>query len=108
MTPQNQFSFVMKKSIARSWKHLANERLENQKPTIPLGPKFWPLSHSEREVISTNYFKPLLAPSCHVDALARRRCPVEVLDAAYWTKGCSSLGLLRFAVLLGIGNGKEQ
>src|SRR6202045_3137795 len=27
----------------------------------------------------------------------------EVLDAAYWVKGCSSLGRLRFAVLLGIG-----
>ncbi len=29
--------------------------------------------------------------------------PVEVLDAAYWMKGCSSLGRLRYAVLLGIG-----
>jgi uncharacterized protein (DUF2252 family) len=34
--------------------------------------------------------------------------PVEVLDAAYWMKGCSSLGLLRFAVLLGIGEGKKR
>jgi uncharacterized protein (DUF2252 family) len=31
-----------------------------------------------------------------------------VLDAAYWMKGCSSLGLLRFAVLLGIGSGKKR
>ena len=29
--------------------------------------------------------------------------PVEVLDAAYWMKGCSSLGRLRYAVLLGVG-----
>jgi uncharacterized protein (DUF2252 family) len=28
---------------------------------------------------------------------------VEVLDAAYWAKGCSSLGRLRVAVLLDIG-----
>ena len=28
---------------------------------------------------------------------------VKVLDAAYWVKGCSSLGRLRYAVLLGIG-----
>ena len=28
---------------------------------------------------------------------------MEVLDAAYWMKGCSSLGRLRFAVLLGVG-----
>ena len=31
---------VMKQSIARSWKQLANERLENPKPTIPLGSRF--------------------------------------------------------------------
>jgi uncharacterized protein (DUF2252 family) len=29
---------------------------------------------------------------------------VEVADAAYWVKGCSSLGRLRFAVLLRVGN----
>jgi uncharacterized protein (DUF2252 family) len=28
---------------------------------------------------------------------------VDVLDAAYWVKGCSSLGRLRFAVVLGVG-----
>src|ERR1700682_1265126 len=38
---------VMEQSIARSWKHLAKERLRDQKPTIPLGPKFWPLSRPE-------------------------------------------------------------
>ena len=27
---------------------------------------------------------------------------VEVMDAAYWVKGCSSLGRLRYAVLLGL------
>jgi uncharacterized protein (DUF2252 family) len=30
--------------------------------------------------------------------------PIEVLDAAYWVKGCSSLGRLRYAVLVGIGD----
>ena len=29
---------------------------------------------------------------------------VEVLDAAYWVKGCSSLGRLRYAVLLRVAN----
>jgi uncharacterized protein (DUF2252 family) len=28
---------------------------------------------------------------------------VELLDAAYWMKGCSSLGRLRYAVLLAVG-----
>jgi uncharacterized protein (DUF2252 family) len=33
---------------------------------------------------------------------------IEVLDAAYWMKGCSSLGRLRFAVLLRVGTGKKR
>jgi uncharacterized protein (DUF2252 family) len=33
---------------------------------------------------------------------------IEVLDAAYWMKGCSSLGRLRFAVLLKVGAGKKH
>jgi uncharacterized protein (DUF2252 family) len=31
-----------------------------------------------------------------------------VLDAAYWMKGCSSLGRLRFAVLLKVGTGRKR
>src|SRR5450755_2929342 len=99
---------VMKKSMARSWKHLANERLENQKPTIPQGSKFWALSKSERAAIAELFQTPSLR---HLATSMRSRdddAPVEVLDAAYWMKGCSSLGLLRFAVLLGIGSGKKR
>ncbi len=33
---------------------------------------------------------------------------LRVLDAAYWRKGCSSLGGLRFAVLVAIGRGKDE
>jgi uncharacterized protein (DUF2252 family) len=39
---------VMKKSLARSWKHLADERLENQKPTIPRGPRFCQSRNGQR------------------------------------------------------------
>src|SRR5580692_3570364 len=100
--------FVMKKSVARSWKHLANERLENQKPTIPLGSKFWALSRSEKADIAELFQTPAMR---HLATSLRSRdddAAVEVLDAAYWMKGCSSLGLLRFAVLLGIGTGKKR
>ena len=34
---------------------------------------------------------------------ATTKAPIKVLDAAYWMKGCSSLGRLRYAVVLGIG-----
>jgi uncharacterized protein (DUF2252 family) len=100
--------FVMKQSMARSWKHLANERLENTKPIIPLGARFWALSKSEREAIEQLFGSP---PLHHLATSLRSRdndSSVEVADAAYWMKGCSSLGLLRFAVLLTIGSGKKR
>jgi uncharacterized protein (DUF2252 family) len=100
--------FVMKKSVARSWKHLANERLKNPKPTIPLGTKFSVLSRSERAGIAELFQTPAMR---HLATSLRSRdddAPVEVLDAAYWMKGCSSLGLPRYAVLLGIGSGKKR
>jgi uncharacterized protein (DUF2252 family) len=99
---------VMRKSVARSWKHLAEERLEHQKPTIPLGTKFWALSRSERAAITGLFQTP---PVRHLATSLKSRdddAPVEVTDAAYWMKGCSSLGLLRFAVLLTIGSGKKR
>jgi uncharacterized protein (DUF2252 family) len=99
---------VMKQSLARSWKHLASERLEDRKPTIPFGTKFWRLSRAEREAIEQLFDT---APLRHLATSLRSReddAPVEVLDAAYWMKGCSSLGLLRFAVLLGICKGKKR
>jgi uncharacterized protein (DUF2252 family) len=99
---------VMKKSIARSWKKLADERLEDQTPTIPRGTKFWSLSKSERSAIDAMFQTPALR---HLATLLKSRdddAPIAVEDAAYWMKGCSSLGLLRFAVLLGIGERKKR
>jgi uncharacterized protein (DUF2252 family) len=99
---------VMKKSLARSWKKLADERLENQNPTIPRGTKFWSLSKSERSAIDDMFQTPALH---HLATSLKSReddAPIEVEDAAYWMKGCSSLGLLRFAVLLGIGGRKKR
>jgi uncharacterized protein (DUF2252 family) len=34
--------------------------------------------------------------------------PIELVDAAHWMKGCSSLGRLRYAALLRIGQGKSS
>jgi uncharacterized protein (DUF2252 family) len=99
---------VMKKSLARSWKKLADERLEDQSPTIPRGTKFWSLSKSERAVLDEMF---QTAPLRHLATSLKSReddAPIEVEDAAYWMKGCSSLGLLRFAVLLGIGERKKR
>src|ERR1700744_5495880 len=105
--PPESVTAAMKQSVSRSWKHLARERLKNIKPTIPLGQKFWPLSVSEKSDIKKLFDG---APLRHLAVSLRSReddAEVEVMDAAYWMKGCSSLGKLRMAVLLGIGSGKK-
>ncbi len=95
---------VMKESARRSWKHLAVERLENTNPAIPLGKRFWPLSRPEKKDIA-NIFE-IKALSRLATRIKHREddATVKVIDAAYWMKGCSSLGLLRYAVLLDVGN----
>lgn len=104
----NRVDVVMRQAVGRTWRHLAKERLEDTRPTIPLGKKFWPLSPEEKaeieRIFATEEARRL------VTALRSRRntAPVEVLDAAYWMKGCSSLGRLRFAVLLGVGKNHRK
>jgi uncharacterized protein (DUF2252 family) len=94
---------VMKQAMGRTWKHLAKERLEDVRPTIPLGEHFWPLTKPEKKEIKRLFEEPSVRKL--VTSLKSRKdsARVEVLDAAYWMKGCSSLGRLRYAVLLGVG-----
>jgi uncharacterized protein (DUF2252 family) len=42
---------AMRRSLNRSWKQLAKDRIEDVKPTIPLGKRFWPLRTDERREI---------------------------------------------------------
>src|SRR5580693_2226397 len=42
---------VMRRATARTWKHLARERLSDVKPTIPRGERFWPLTKEESKAI---------------------------------------------------------
>ena len=99
---------VMRQAMNRTWKHLARERLEDLKPSIPRGERFWELSREETAAISALFegepVRRLVAQLKSRDDKAA----IEVLDAAYWMKGCSSLGKLRFAVLLNVSNGKRK
>lgn len=94
---------VMKRAVGRKWAHLAEDSIEDAKPTIPLGKRFWPLTRKEKAEISELFRSEEVRRL--VTALHSRNSDarVEVLDAAYWVKGCSSLGRLRYAVLLGVG-----
>ena len=94
---------AMKEALSRKWRHLARERIEDQSPKIPLGARFWPLTEEEKADINRLFEHEEVRRL--VTSLRSRDddATVEVLDAAYWMKGCSSLGKLRYAVLLGIG-----
>jgi uncharacterized protein (DUF2252 family) len=94
---------AMKHAVGRTWEQLAKERIEDARPMIPLGMRFWPFTKQERGGIAELFARDdvrLLVTSLRSRKNGAR---IEVLDAAYWVKGCSSLGRLRYAVLLGVG-----
>ncbi len=89
-------------AMGRRWRHLAKERNDGEDTCITLGRKFWPLSARERTAIGalfgrSNVREATLGLFGH-DAGGKLR----VIDAAYWRKGCSSLGTLRYAVLVDV------
>jgi uncharacterized protein (DUF2252 family) len=87
---------VLKRALKRRWRHLAEERIEDVRPEIPMGKRFWPVTAAERKEIH-RIFK-LEEVRDLITSLKDRDKDdeVEVVDAAYWMKGCSSLGRLRF------------
>ncbi|WP_354070598.1 DUF2252 family protein [Caulobacter sp. 1776] len=96
---------VLRQASKRSWKHLAAERLRGIEPRITFGKRFWPVSRAERRELE----ELCLSEPIHglVTSLKSRDRGAELrlLDAAYWMKGCSSLGRLRYAALLAVDNG---
>nr|WP_281409773.1 DUF2252 family protein [Methylobacterium sp. DB0501] len=93
---------VRRRALGRHWKQLARERLKDVEPAIPLGRKFWALDDTERAALAD------LFDEDGVRGLVRAldgRDPasgLRLVDAAYWMKGCSSLGFLRYAALVRI------
>jgi uncharacterized protein (DUF2252 family) len=95
---------VRRRALGRRWKHLARERLADVRPAIPLGRKFWALDGKERAAIEAlvaegSVRSMILSLNARDD-----EDPVTLIDAAYWMKGCSSLGALRYAALVAIGD----
>ncbi len=85
----------------RDCKDLALERVDGLRWFFPRSKRFWPLTPeeltelrrvlSEGSLLATILGEPLVGDSA-----------IELTDAAYWVKGCSSLGLFRIAALLRI------
>ena len=93
---------IMQQALRRRWKDLAKERIEDVRPSIPRGDKFWELNKTERReleaLVHTDAVRELVTSLRHRDDNG----DIAVLDAAYWVKGCSSLGRLRYAALVGV------
>jgi uncharacterized protein (DUF2252 family) len=99
---------LMRRAAGRSWKHLADERIEGVEPVIPLGKRFWPLSKLERSEVNSLFEQDDTRRLARSLRAFEDDAPLRVMDAAYWRKGCSSLGRLRLAVLVAIGEGKAE
>ncbi|MFZ3308021.1 MAG: DUF2252 family protein [Xanthobacteraceae bacterium] len=97
---------LLARSTRRRWRHLAEERLDTVKPEIPLGKRFWALTPPERKALSEMFAGDSVRSVLTALRGHAADDPLELLDAAYWLKGCSSLGRLRYACLLRVGGGK--
>jgi uncharacterized protein (DUF2252 family) len=91
---------VMKAAMKRRWKHLARERMNGTHPIIPEGRRFWPVTAAEEAELhaltGSEGMRQLVTRMIHRNDAAA----LELVDAKYWVKGCSSLGRLRYALLV--------
>jgi uncharacterized protein (DUF2252 family) len=98
---------TLKRARGRRWRDLLKGKFDQGEAAIPIGKRFWPLSRAERNAVGGLIALP------HVDRLTTALksrdddAKVSFVDAAYWVKGCSSLGRLRIAVLVAINGGER-
>lgn len=98
---------VRRRALGRRWRHLADERLDDVEPKLPIGKKFWSLEGDEKAALDA-LFDDAAVTAMILSTKGRESDDrVRLLDAAYWKKGCSSLGNLRFAALVGIGGSRR-
>jgi uncharacterized protein (DUF2252 family) len=81
---------------------LMNERIGDKRRRFKIGRRFWQLTPEERaacaELTASEAIRRLVTQLESRDDAAT----VSLIDAAYWVKGCSSLGLWRGALLVEI------
>ena len=99
---------LLAQSTRRRWRPLAEERLDTVRPRIPLGKRFWTLTSEERSALGQMLADDGIRPTLAALRGRAKDDAVELLDAAYWLKGCSSLGRLRYAAILRLGRGKDS
>jgi uncharacterized protein (DUF2252 family) len=96
---------VMQSSLNRKWRQLAEERIEGVRPRIPLGDKFWPLTKEEHSGLEKLLDDPKQREFLRLLTRNKDDDKVSLVDAAYWVKGCSSQGRVRYAALVRVAKG---
>ncbi len=106
--PPMQVLSVLREARSRSRGQLFAERIGKDAGVIPMGKRFWPLTTDERRdverVFATAKVKKLITSLASRD----NHADVKLVDAAYWVKGCSSLGLWRAAAIVRVGGAKGR
>jgi uncharacterized protein (DUF2252 family) len=91
---------IMRRAVKRTSRRLLDERLGKKRGKFEIGRKFWRLADDEyeavRRIAEQEPIRKLITKLEDRDAEA----PVTLVDAAFWVKGCSSLGLWRVAALV--------
>ncbi len=101
--PPVQVTRLLRAAGNRTRKDLLSERVGDGASAIPIGKKFWPLTDEEHAAIAKLVEKPRFRKLVTSLTSRKNHDPVTFVDAAYWVKGCSSLGLWRVAVLVRVG-----
>ena len=70
---------LLAQSTRRRWRHLAEERLDSVKPTIPLGKRFWALMSEERKALSQMLQGDLSDPRLPRFGVGRKTSPLSYL-----------------------------
>jgi uncharacterized protein (DUF2252 family) len=99
---------VMKRALRRTTKELLREGLGTKHARFQLGPRFWPLSLEERDAIAALVRERAVVEVITKLAMRPDDARIDLVDAAYWVKGCSSLGLYRAAVLVELRADKQR
>lgn len=89
-----------RRALGRRWRHLSRERLKGKTNHLPRGHRFFDLDPDERDSLAALLQAPAVRRLVLALGNGATDAEIRLLDAAYWIKGCSSLGRLRYAGLV--------
>jgi len=100
--------FVVREALRRKWRHLHRESI-GKKPRFSLGRRFLPLSMQERRAVEDFLDRERVRRLVTRLDCRNDDAQLRLRDAAFWVKGCSSLGLWRCAALIEVvGQDQEK